>query len=96
MSVTGLLVLGRIGYELFKESDVDWKPYADRLGKVDWRKSGKLWDGNLVRDNKIVNNQKLVREAITAVRKEIEWTPKKAEEVPLDQVETEAKMVAQS
>jgi DNA sulfur modification protein DndB len=95
MSVTGLVVLGRIGYELFKETDVNWRQYADRLGKIDWKKTGRLWAGNLVRDNKIVNNQKLVRDAINAVRTEIDWTPKKAEELPFDEVAAEGELVAQ-
>jgi DNA sulfur modification protein DndB len=91
MSVMGRVVLGRIGYELFKEKDVNWKQYADRLGKIDWKKSGKLWSGNLVRDNKIVNNQKLVREATAAVRNEIGWAPQHA----IEGSETEPELVAQ-
>jgi DGQHR domain-containing protein len=98
MSVTGLMVLGRIGYELFQQPDeVNWRQYADRLGHIDWAKSNKLWSTNLVRDNKIVSNQKLVRDAIAAVRAEIGWTPKKAIEEPAaDESEANAELVEQS
>jgi DNA sulfur modification protein DndB len=95
MSVTGLVVLGRIGYELFKEKEVNWKQYADRLGRLDWSKAAKLWSGNLVKDNKIVSNQKLVRDAIVAVRAAIEWQPKTAiEELPVEDAEVEGELVA--
>ncbi len=75
MSVTGLVVLGRIGHELFRGGNTDWKHYAERFGNVDWSKKGELWQGNLVRDGKIVNNQKLVREATQKVRDAIGWHP---------------------
>jgi DNA sulfur modification protein DndB len=99
MSVTGLLVLGKIGYELFQQpnDEVNWRQYADRLGLIDWSKGNKLWSTNLVRDNKIVSNQKLVREAIAAVRNEIGWKPKTTIEEPAtDEAEADAEMVAQS
>src|SRR6185437_10101664 len=75
MSVTGLIVIARIGHELFRDSASNWKTYAERLGKLDWQKDADLWKGNLVRDGKIVNNQKLVRDATAAVRGSIAWSP---------------------
>jgi DGQHR domain-containing protein len=71
MSVTGLVVIARIAHELFRDSTSNWKLYAERLGKLDWQKNAGLWQGNLVRDGKIVNNQKLVRDATAAVRQAI-------------------------
>jgi hypothetical protein len=75
MSVTGLVVIARIGHELFRDNTSNWKTYADRLGKLEWQKEADLWKGNLVRDGKIVNNQKLVRDATGAVREAIDWQP---------------------
>jgi DGQHR domain-containing protein len=75
MSVTGLVVIARIGHELFRDNASNWKVYADRLGKLDWQKDADLWKGNLVRDGKIVNNQKLIRDATAAVRQAIGWQP---------------------
>jgi DNA sulfur modification protein DndB len=77
MSVTGLVVIARIGHELFRDNISNWKVFADRLGRLDWQKDADLWIGNLVRDGKIVNNQKLVRDATIAVRKAIDWEPTK-------------------
>jgi DNA-sulfur modification-associated len=92
-----LLILGKIGYELFKEpNEVDWKRYADQLGRIDWSKANKLWATNLVKDNKIVSNQKHVRDAIAAVRTAVGWTPKTTiEEQAAEECANEAELVEQ-
>jgi DNA sulfur modification protein DndB len=48
LSATGLVILGRIGHELFDEHTHDWETYADRLGAVPWAKSASMWVGNVV------------------------------------------------
>ena len=76
MSVTGLVVMGAIGHELFRDKPLSWKEFAKRLANnVDWRKDADLWKGNLVRDGKLVNNQSLIRNAAVAVRHSIGWQP---------------------
>ncbi|MBI1903526.1 MAG: DNA sulfur modification protein DndB [Planctomycetia bacterium] len=80
MSVTGLVVLGRIGYELFSRRELNWRQYADKLGTIDWSKSGPLWVGNLVREDKIVNSQRLVRDATDRVRQVMGWGKQPAEQ----------------
>ncbi len=75
LSATGLVVLGRIGYLLFKHEVPDWKSYIQRLGKIDWRKSGDLWQGNVIQQGgKIMTQQVPVRGAVTAVRSAIGLT----------------------
>lgn len=87
MSVTGLIVIGRIGHELYRDKVSNWREYAERLGKLHWEKDADLWKGNLVRDGKIVNNQKLVRDATAAVRAAIGWQPARgaADEQSIDE-----------
>ena len=47
-SATGLVILGRIGYHIFRLHSADWKTYADRLGAIQWEKNAPIWKGNIV------------------------------------------------
>jgi DNA sulfur modification protein DndB len=72
LQATGLVVIGRIGYELFKNQLEDWPAYTERLGQLDWRKSGPLWQGNIIQQGgKLMTQQTPVKGAVTAVRSEI-------------------------
>jgi len=48
LSATGLVILGRIGFELFDKHADGWQPFADRLGSVQWQKNAPIWAGNVV------------------------------------------------
>jgi len=74
LMATGLVIVGRIGYLLFKHEVADWQSYVDRLGEIDWRKSGELWQGNIIRDGKVMTQQVPVRLAVQAVRNAIGLT----------------------
>lgn len=74
LMATGLVIVGRIGYLLFKHEVADWQTYVDRLGEIDWRKSGELWQGNIIRDGKVMTQQVPVRLAVQAVRNAIGLT----------------------
>jgi hypothetical protein len=74
LMATGLVIVGRIGYLLFKHEVPDWQSYVDRLGEIDWRKSGELWQGNIIRDGKVMTQQVPVRLAVQAVRNAIGLT----------------------
>jgi DNA sulfur modification protein DndB len=75
LSVVGLVILGTIGHELFRNQETDWESYAEKLAEIDWRKTGELWKGNIISAGKILNQQKHVREATEQVRKAIGWDP---------------------
>lgn len=89
LMATGLVIMGRIGYLLFKHEVADWESYVDRMGKLDWRKSGELWQGNVIRDGKVMTQQVPVRLAVQAVRNAISLTDEvlgmRAESEPVDQ-----------
>lgn len=75
LSATGLVVLGRVGYLLFKHKVPNWQEFVQRMTKVDWRKSGDLWQGNVIQQGgKIMTQQVPVRGAVTALRSEIGLT----------------------
>jgi DGQHR domain-containing protein len=48
VSATGLVILGRIGHELFRDHSEEWQTFVDRLGSVPWEKNAPIWDGNVV------------------------------------------------
>lgn len=74
LMATGLVVLGRIGYLLFKYDVADWETYVDRLGNIDWKKTADIWQGNIMRDGKVMTQQVPVRLAVQAVRNAIGLT----------------------
>ena len=83
LSVSGLVILAKIGHELFKENVADWRQYAEKLGQLEWSKSGKLWQGNVVATNgRILTHQNLIRQAITKVRDAIGWQPSANGDLP--------------
>lgn len=71
LSAVGLVLIARIGHELFKVEGTDWKPYADRLAELDWRNKAAIWQGNIVTGGKIISQQALMRAATTKVREAI-------------------------
>jgi DNA sulfur modification protein DndB len=76
LQATGLVVIGRIGYDLFKHQISNWTAYAERLGQIDWRKSGPLWQGNIIQQGgKLMTQQTPVKGAVTAVRNQIGLAP---------------------
>lgn len=64
-----------IGHELFRNEETDWTEYAERMAQLDWRKAGPMWEGNVVMDGRIINQQKPIRMAVEKVREAIQWDP---------------------
>ncbi|HZT87692.1 MAG TPA: DNA sulfur modification protein DndB [Stellaceae bacterium] len=48
VSATGLVILGRIGHDLFKEHPDEWEMFADRLARINWQKNAPIWQDNVV------------------------------------------------
>jgi hypothetical protein len=68
LSATGLVVLGRIGHEMFKNGVEKWEVYTDRLATIDWRRTGPVWQGNIIQNGKVMTQQTPVRTAFVKVR----------------------------
>jgi DGQHR domain-containing protein len=77
LTATGLNIIGRIGHELVmsKAPAPDWQKYVTKMGAIDWQKSGPLWQGNVIKDGKVMTQQGPVKAAVAAVRCEIGLTP---------------------
>jgi len=75
LTATGLNIIGRIGHELIVNKDPDWQTYVTKMGAIDWRKSGPLWQGNIIKDGKIMTQQVPLKAAVATVRREIGLDP---------------------
>ncbi len=78
LTATGLNIIGRIGHELIVNNNPDWKKYVEALGKIDWQRTGQLWQGNIIKDGKIMTQQSPLKAAVAAVRREIGLDPQQA------------------
>ena len=71
LTATGLNLIGRVGYKLTTDKnltrDSSWKDFADKLGKIDWRKSAEIWQGNIIQRNKMLTQQVPLRNAVEKV-----------------------------
>jgi DNA sulfur modification protein DndB len=67
LTATGLNLIGRVLHFMIRERVADWQQYADRLAELDWRKSAEMWQGNIIRDGKVMTQQPPLRAAYEAV-----------------------------
>lgn len=78
LNSAGMNILGRIGNILFRQQK-DVNPYIDKLAQIDWRKSGELWQGNIVQPGaqggKIATSNSTLKEAIQKVMTKIDLDP---------------------
>lgn len=75
LTATGMVVIGRIGYELFRDSHTDWREKTARLGQIDWSRGGELWQNNIVRAGKMTTQRAPVRIAVEKVRRSMGLPP---------------------
>lgn len=75
LTATGMVIIGRIGYELFRDRRPDWRDVARRLGTIDWSRNGALWRNNIVRAGKMTTQRAPVRLAVENVRRKIGLPP---------------------
>jgi DNA sulfur modification protein DndB len=75
LTATGMVIIGRIGYELFRDMRSDWREVAKRLGKLNWSRESALWRNNIVRAGKMTTQRAPVRLAVENVRREIGLPP---------------------
>lgn len=71
LTATGLVILGRIGHELFKERSAQLVAVTERLGTIDWTRNAAIWQGNIVRAGKMTTQRAPVRIAAEKVRRGI-------------------------
>jgi hypothetical protein len=71
LSATGLVLIGRVGHEIYKNRLPGWEQIVARLGSIDWRRSAAIWQGNIIQSNKVMTQRGPVREAYRAIQQEI-------------------------
>lgn len=72
LTATGLAIIGRVAFEINKgEHEVDRvQAYSNLAAKVDWRRSGPLWKGNVITDaGKLVTSRAPIKSAALEVMK---------------------------
>jgi DGQHR domain-containing protein len=75
LTATGLVILGRIGHELFKKQNTGWNQVVERFGEIDWQRNAPIWQGNIVRDGKMTTQRAWVRVAAEKVRRAVGLEP---------------------
>jgi hypothetical protein len=75
LTATGLNLIGRVGHKLFTDGNSDWAKYADTLAEVDWPRSAEIWQGNIIKSNKVMTQQVPLREGYDAVLVKIGLAP---------------------
>lgn len=73
LTATGLNLLGRVGHELFTHGASNWKQYADKLGQIDWRRDADFWKDNIIRGNRVMNQQGPMKAAFDCLCDVIGW-----------------------
>lgn len=67
LTATGLNLIGRVGHLMIRERVPNWREYAAKLAELDWRKSSELWQGNIIKGDKVMTQQVPLREAYEKV-----------------------------
>ncbi|WP_405135725.1 DNA sulfur modification protein DndB [Nocardia sp. NBC_01388] len=71
MTATGLVVIGRVAYEIRKSPNPDWRlaQYRRLATEIDWRRNAPIWLGNIISaDDKVSTQRGPVREAANKVK----------------------------
>jgi DNA sulfur modification protein DndB len=67
LTATGLNLIGRVGHLMIRERITNWREYADKLAQLDWRKSSEIWQGNIIKGDKVMTQQVPLREGYEKV-----------------------------
>lgn len=71
LTATGLNLIGSIGYDLLTYGFDDWKHYVDKFAEIDWSRSGKIWQDNIIEGGRIITTMTPLKNAVKAVEEEI-------------------------
>lgn len=77
MTATGLVVIGRVAYEIRKNPDLEWRleQYHRLATEIDWQRGAEIWRNRIVSsDGKIATQRAPVREASNKVMSQLGLT----------------------
>jgi len=84
LTATGLVIIGRIGHELFKKQNSSWNQVVDRFAEINWERDAEIWRGNIVRDGKMTTQRAWVKVAAEKVRRAVGLEPNQLVNVDLN------------
>jgi DGQHR domain-containing protein len=78
LSATGLNMIARLGYEMMRDGEENWREYLARMSKIDWRRSSSIWRGNVVSEDgdRVLTAHKSFGAGVKALKSEIGWSSK--------------------
>ncbi|MGW4364334.1 DNA sulfur modification protein DndB [Nocardia takedensis] len=74
MTASGLVVIGRVAYEIRKSPDTAWRErqYKRMAEEIDWRRDARIWSGTIITaDGKVATQRGPVREAAARLREQL-------------------------
>ncbi|MFE2997334.1 DNA sulfur modification protein DndB [Nocardia sp. NPDC059246] len=74
LTATGLVVIGRVAYEIRKSPDLDWRleQYKRLATEIDWRRGASIWLNTIISaDGKVATQRGPVRDAANRVMEQL-------------------------
>jgi DGQHR domain-containing protein len=78
MTATGLVVIGRVAYEIRKNADLEWRQeqYERLATEIDWQRGATIWKNRIVSaDGKIATQRGPVKNAAEEVKRQLDLPP---------------------
>ncbi|OLO35532.1 DGQHR domain-containing protein [Streptomyces sp. MNU77] len=78
LTATGLVVIGRVAFEILKSPDLEWRraQYSRLATEIDWQRSADIWRNRIVStEGKIATQRGPVRDAANKVLEELKLKP---------------------
>lgn len=74
-TATGLAILARVGYDLFRAGEENWREVVQRLGSIDWRRSNPIWtESGVVIGDRVSTAHKSITGGANTIEDAIGWT----------------------
>lgn len=93
LSATGLNMIARLGFEMMRDGEENWRDYVAKMATIDWRRSASIWRGNVVSEDgdRVLTAHKSFGAGVQVLKEQIGWSAKADEEiVASDEAEVEA------
>jgi DGQHR domain-containing protein len=93
LSATGLNMIARLGFEMMRDGEENWRDYVAKMATIDWRRSAPIWRGNVVSEDgdRVLTAHKSFGAGVQVLKEQIGWSAKADEEiVTSDEAEVEA------
>lgn len=93
LSATGLNMLARLGHEMMRDGEENWREYVAKMAAIDWRRSAPIRRGNVVSEDgdRVLTAHKSFGAGVQVLKAQIGWSAKAGEQTEAsDEAEVEA------